>query len=489
MTRKVSRRSLLRAAIGGAGLYLLPSARAALGYQANERLQLAILGHMYVADHFFTSSHVYDGVVVTALCHPDQRKIPEVFAKWTAQARQGAEVPDPARRRAGEYYQRLLDRKPPVYADFRKMLEQRGDGIDAMVVSMFDHYHGVACGRAMRLGKHVFSERPLGLSIRESRALRTMAADRKVATSIRNPGNASSQFRRGVELVREGAIGPVEQVHVWFDRPGADLKAPPEGAERVPEGLDWDLWLGPAADRPYHSAWMAYAQWRDFSNGGIGTFGPHATNLAFAALRIDELWRPGPDGRCQGTIRVAAECPTRNRLSFPLWERIRWTVPARGDLPPVELIWRHGQDFGPGAREQLETLLAERGVPADQRGKLLGYAGAILLGSKGALVADDHNVNVTLLPTADYRDVDVSKPLRLPVSRGHYADWFVACRGGDLPWAHYGYAGPLSELLMLGNLATQFDAELEYDPLAGKIVNHAEADARLGYEYRQGWTL
>jgi hypothetical protein len=447
------------------------------------------MGTMYVADHFFTSLHAYPGVEIVALCNPDGRKIPERFAAWKEQSKKLAASEKPDDQRAAGRYARLAGgARPRTFLDFRRMLGEMEKEIDAVVVSMFDHYHGPACGAAMRAGKHVFCERPLGLTIRESRALRGLAAKQKVATSIRNPGNASNQFRRGLELIQEGVLGEVKEVHVWFDRGGPDRRQPPQGSSTVPEGLDWDLWLGPVAYRPYHPDWMAYATWRDTSNGGIGTFGPHAANLAFMALRLHDLWQPDPTGG-KRAIRVRAESSGINYLSFPRWEKIRWHVPARGDLPPVTVTWHHGPGFAPGSRERLERMLADHGVPPTERGKLLGYAGAILIGSKAALVADDHNVKVTLLPADTFREVKLDRPKTVPASRGHYHDWFHACRGGEPAWANFGYSGPLSEFLMLGNVATRFEGELEYDPAAGSIVNHPAADRLLGYEYRQGWAL
>lgn len=490
MACRINRRNFLSgSAAGAAGLLILPSSRTAFSYEANERIQLAVMGHMYVAGHFFSSVHAYPNVEITALCNPDQRRVPEIYKTWQEQTQKWSNSEKAEQRQAAQQYQRLLDAKPPLFADFRQMLDLHGKQIDAVVVSMFDHYHGVACGGAMRAGKHVFCERPLGLTIGESRALRELAAKQAVATSIRNPGNASGQFRRGVEIVREGVLGPIEEVHVWFDRGGPDLQQLPQGTPPVPEGVDWDLWLGPAALRPYHPDWMAYSQWREFSNGGIGTFGPHAANLAFMALKVHELWSPLPAVQTPRTIRVQAECSSVNHRSFPRWEVIRWQIPARGDLPPVTFAWHHGPGCAPGAREMLHKMMADRGATADQQQTLFGMAGAMLVGSRGILVSDDHNVKFSLLPREEFLDVDQAGPKTLPASRGHYHDWLIACRGGEPAWANFEYANPLSEFLMLGNLATQFSCELEYDPLARKILNHPEADRALTYEYRQGWSL
>ncbi len=469
MKTSLSRRSFLAGAGAGAGLL------AAGAKFADERLRLAVIGDMYNANHFTTSAHAYGNVDLVALGHPDARRIPDIFKGWEKR------VPGAG----AEYYARLLERRPAVFADFRKMLAEMGDRIDGVVISIFDHLHGPIAGAAMRAGKHVFSERPLGLSIRDARALRVLAADKRVATSIRNPGNASGQFRRAVELIREGAIGPVEEVHVWFPRGGPSLKDRPQGTPPVPEGLDWDLWLGPAAARPYHPQWMAYAQWREFSNGGIGTFGPHAANLAFMALNLRDLWAGG------GPIRVRAEVPEINRVSFPRWEIVRWKVPARGGMPPVAFTWHHGPapDLAPGSRAKIEALLRERGLPREKEEAALKEAGLLILGRDGAVVADSHNAGVLFLPEDKFRGIEKNSPKKLRPSQGHYKDWLLAMRGGEAPWASFDYAGPFSEFLMLGNIATQIDGEIEYDPVAGTIPNSPEAARLLGSDYREGWSL
>lgn len=168
---------------------------------------------------------------------------------------------------------------------------------------------------------------------------------------------------------------------------------------------------------------------------------------------------------------------------------MHWQVPARGELPPVRFTWHHGGGLSPGSKDRLLKMMTDRGASAEQAVKLLGYAGAMLVGPKGVLVTDDHNVKFTLLPGLDFRDVQQDVPHTLPQSRGHYNDWLIACRGGAPAMANFACANPLSEFLMLVNVATQFDAELEYDPAAMKVVNHADANAALGYKYREGCSL
>ena len=467
----ISRRGFVTG-VAGAGLLALPGFRR----PSDDRLRLAVIGHIYNAGHFFSAVHSYPEVELVAICDPEEKKIGDVWKEWEKKVQGGD--------KSAGYYKALLERKPSTYSDFRRMFET--EKLDAVVVSVYDHLHGPICGAAMRAGKHVFSERPLGLRIREARALRELAARQKVATSIRNPGNATPQFRRAVELIREGAIGPVEEVHVWFPRAGAGATERPQGEPPVPEGLNWDAWLGPVAARPYHPKWMSYSEWRETSNGGIGSFGTHAANLAYLSLRLRDLWdTPG------ARIKVKADVPDLNRLSFPKWEIIRWEAPARGDLPPVRFTWHRGPEktLSPGSREKLGALLRNRGLTQDQVDAAFKDAGLLLLGRDGAVVSDSHNANAVLLPDEKFKDALKGGPKTLPSSKGHYKDWLLACRGGEPAWANFDYAGPFSEFLMLGNIATQFDTELEYDPVAGKIVNSPEADRLLDYEYRKGWTL
>jgi len=499
-TRRVSRRRFLATSLGGAaGLLILADARSARTYQANERLNLAVFGKMYNAEHFLTGAHLHNADIV-AICNPDQRRIPEVFQRWDEVARQWSASENPQQRQAAAQYRRLADRQGvEVYADVRRMFAEMAQRIDAVIVSDYDHFHGVACGEALRAGKPVCSERPLGLTIQDARRLRALAAETGLPTTYRSPGTGTGAFRRAMELVEEGAIGPVREVHIWFQRGGPDRAERPQGRHEVPEGLDWDLWLGPLPWRDYHPDWMSYAHWRETSNGGLGSFGPHTTIFPFLTLKMRELWNEPPktgaralESAPPAMIRVEAECSNRNRVSYPRWERVRWEIPARGDMPPVTVTWHHGPEFAPGTRELIHAKLRQWGVTSEQDADdLMRTAGSLLLGEQGALVADDHSVKITALPKEKFVDVETNRPLRIGASRGIYVDWIEACRGGQPKiLADFDHGGPLSELLMLGNIATQFPQEaLDYDPANGRIANHAEANEKLGYPYREGWRI
>jgi predicted dehydrogenase len=471
----MKRRDFLRGA--AAAPLILPSARSAFGYPAGERLNLAIVGVAGYASAagFLPSLHQFGNIGVTALCDVNEAKVPTAYAIWE----------EKARGKDGEVYARLLQDRPKFYPDFRKMLDEMGGRIDAVVVATPDHSHAVISAAALRAGKHVFTEKPLTINPREARALQELALRHKVATSMNNHGTASLQFRRGVELIREGAIGPVEDVHLWFSRGGRNHLEAPRGEEPIPPGLHWDLWLGPVAARPYHPRWIARCHWRETGAGELGNFGPHTANLAFTALNVRDLWNaPGEP------IRVKAEYSELNRLSFPRWEVMRWKVPARGAMLPVTFHWHHGPVPGlpPGSRERLGGLLRDLGVSKEREETIFKGPGALIVGRKGALVTTSHNTEIALLPEERFKDVDIKAPRSLARSRGHYQDWIHACRGGEEPWSNLVHSATFNEFLMLGSAATQLDVELDYDPVSGKAAS-PEADRRLGYEYRSGWSL
>ncbi|TVS18330.1 MAG: hypothetical protein EA424_11110, partial [Planctomycetaceae bacterium] len=220
---------------------ILRDARSARSYRANERLNLAVFGNMYNAQHFLTAAHLYNADIV-AVGNPDQRRIADVFQRWDEVARQWADSDNPQQRQSAAQYRRLADGQGvQVFADVRRMFAEQAERIDALVVSEYDHLHGVAGGEALRAGKPVCSERPLGLTIQDARGLRSLAAETRLPTTYRSPGTGSGAFRRAMELVAEGAIGPVRQVHIWFRRGGPDRTQRPQSAPPVPDGLDWDL--------------------------------------------------------------------------------------------------------------------------------------------------------------------------------------------------------------------------------------------------------
>ncbi len=483
MKPRVTRRQFLQGtACAGAGLLVLPRSRSAFAYEANARLNVALVGVGGRGTWFVDTIPRMENVV--AVCDVNRRKIDEAFRHWEESGKKYASSPNDWERRAAVEFNRLAENKPKTFADFRKMLDQVGTGVDAVVVATPDHTHAVASAAAIRAGKAVFCEKPLTRTVHESRALRELARKHQVATSMGNQGTYGGAFRRALELIQNGTLGEIKEVHVWNDGGGADRKEPPKGEEPVPDYLDWDLWLGPAAARPFHPQWMQRHNWREFGTCQLGNWGSHSANLGFMALKVHDLWLNDKPQGPRPVVRIQAQTSGINRLSFPKWEIVTWEVPARAGLPPIAIQWYNGQS--PQFKEVVGR--ATQGAPEKQKG-LWNFAGTLIVGSKGSIHTTGHNMWFRLLPEDQFRGVQTDRPETVENSRGPEQDWFAACRGGKRPWANFDYASALNEFLMLGNVATQFEDKLEYEPMAMKILNSTEADALLKCEYRKGWTL
>jgi predicted dehydrogenase len=483
MKSKVTRRCFLsRVGAGAAGLLILRDSRSVRGAPANEKINVALIGVGGRGRWFVDTIPRMENVV--AVCDVNEQKIAEAYHRWAELADRFVDSSHQWERSAAPSFCRLACEKVQAFSDLRTMFDKMEKQIDAVVVSTPDHTHAVASAAAIRAGKHVFCEKPLTRTVHESRALRKLADEYKVATSMGNQGTASGQFRRALELIRDGTLGDIKEVHVWNTGGGADRKKTP-GREPVPEHLDWDLWLGPAAFRPYHREWMRRNLWRDFGTCQLGNWAIHSANLAFMALRVHELWRARQRREDKPTIRVDAKCSGINRLSFPRWEVVNWRIPARAELPPITFTWHNGG--ASGVRERIEALLGGSSYWGD--GKQMDHAGAIIVGSEGTIHATGHNATFRLLPEEKFQHIEKDRPKTVDRSRGHERDWFIACRGGKPAWANFGYASALNEFLMLGNVATRVEGKLDFDPIATKIVNNTQADALLRPQYRQGWSL
>ena len=484
MKSRISRREFVgKVALGGAGLMILPKSISARSYAANEKLNVAMIGVGGRGQWFVDTIPKMENVV--ALCDVDSQKLDGTFQRWQYNTKRFANSPNDWERKAAEQYQRSLDAKPKTFRDFRVMFDEMPDGIDACVVATPDHTHAVASASAIQAGKHVFCEKPLTRVVGESRALRELARKHKVATSMGNQGTASGQFRRSLELIRNGTLGEIKEIHIWNSGGGADRKEPPKDEQPLPESLDWDLWLGPAADRPYNRMWMQRNLWREFGTCQLGNWASHTANLAFRALKVQELWLSESAGEPGPILGVEAQCSGINRVSFPRWELIKWQIPARAEFPPITFNWYSGP--APGAHEMIESL--KETITDERERSLADFAGALIVGTKGRIHSTGHNATFRLLPEDQFQNVDRNRPVEVDASRGHERDWLLACRGEKPAWANFDYASALNEFLMLGNVATQFEGPLEFDVAAMKIANDAEADALLRCEYRQGWSL
>jgi predicted dehydrogenase len=359
--------------------------------------------------------------------------------------------------------------KTPRFRDFRKMLETT-KGIDAVVVSTPDHTHAVASIAAMKLGKHVYCEKPLTHSIYEARLMRELAEKGKLATQMGNLGTGYGGFRKGVEVIQSGVLGPVHTVHVWTDRPGKYWKQgldTPTDRPPPPATLDWDLWLGPAAARPYHRVYVPHdwRGWFDFGCGALGDMGCHTANLPFMGLKLG-----APSSVVAQTSQPKPDC-------FPAWSIITYEFPARGELPPVKLIWYDGGKTPP------KEIMPE-GKPFK--------SGCLLVGKKGMLFSpDDYGVTHRLLPTEDFANFQAPAPT-LPRGAGlswHYQEWIEACKGGRQPLSNFDYASRLTETVLLGDIAIRTGKKIIWDAEAMKAVGCQEADALVKPAFRKGWEV
>ncbi len=359
----------------------------------------------------------------------------------------------------------------PKFKDFRKMLDTV-KGIDAVVVSTPDHMHAPASMTAMNHGKHVFCEKPMTHSMYESKLMRDLAAKNKLATQLGNRGTGISGFRTGVEVIRAGALGPVQTVHVWTDRPGKYWKQgldTPTAPETPPATLDWDLWLGPVAAKPYHKVYCPHdwRGWFDFGCGSLGDMGCHTANLPFMGLQLG------------APTTVTAETSEPKPDCFPAWSIITYEFPARGELPPVKFIWYDG-----GKKPPLDIM---------PEGKTF-KSGCLLIGSKGQMFSpDDYGYTHQLFPRDTYADYKPPTPT-LPrvtarLDEGQVLEWINACKTGSKTLANFDYASRLTEFCLLGNLAVRTSKKITWDSAAMKAVGCPEADRYIHPEFRPGWEV
>ncbi len=370
------------------------------------------------------------------------------------------------------------------YKDFRKLLETEKN-LDAVVVATPDHTHAPASVMAMKLGKHVYCQKPLTHSIYEARAMRETATKYRVATQMGNQGSAEAGLRRAVEVIQAGALGQVKEVHVWSNRPiwpqGIDR---PAGSKPSPETLDWNLWLAAAPERPYNDGYCPFAWrgWWDFGTGALGDMACHTANMPYRALKLG------------APTTIEAETSGVNSETAPKWSIIRFDFPARESLPPVKFTWYDGGKKPPQEITKNYDLTSARGGKKRKKQEVLEKgdvpgSGCLLIGTEGALFSpDDYGSAFKLFPEEKFEGYK-GPAESIPRSPGHYKEWLNAIRGGPAAYSNFDIAGPLVESILLGNVAMRAGKKIEWDAAALKAKNCPEADAFIRREYRRGYTL
>jgi predicted dehydrogenase len=364
------------------------------------------------------------------------------------------------------------------YKDFRELIDREANNIDAVTVGTPDHVHAVAAMAAIRAGKHVYCQKPMTHTLRECRELTTAARSAGVATQMGNQGHATEGARLTNEWIQAGVIGEVREVHVWSDRAGRLWKqgvGRPSETPPIPSTLDWNLWLGPIQERPYHPAYVP-ANWRgwwDFGTGALGDMGCHIIDHPVWSLKLGMPTVVESRTTLDGTLLDDGK---RNFETYPIAAIIHYEFPARGDLPPVRMTWYDGGLMPPTPPEM-------------PQGGRLNDNGVLYVGSKGKMYHSSHGGMPQLLP-AELHEEAAKVPKTMPRSPGHYQEWVLACKGGPRPVSNFDYAGPLTEIVLLGVLALRAPGvRLEWDAENLKVKNAPELDPFVHVEYRKGWTL
>jgi predicted dehydrogenase len=435
MRHGMSRRQFLGSAAAAAVFTIVP--RHVLGgprfVPPSEKLNIACVG---VGGQGASDLQFFQSENIVALCDVDSVRAAETFKAFDAAKK---------------------------YTDFRRMLDAEDKNIDAVAVATPDHTHAVIAMTAVRMGKHVYCQKPLCHDIDEVRRLTLAAREQGVMTQMGTQVHAWEEVKLLVEMIRSGAIGKVRRVDLWSGKNWGGGTRPTDTSD-VPATLDWDLWLGPAPQRAYHPTYLPeqWRRWWDFGTGTLGDMACHIFDPAWWALDLD------------APTSVETQPAPFNDETYPTRTSIKWEFPAKGDRPPVTVTWCDGENRPPRPPE----LEAERTLPREG-GLYYGETGTILL---------QHIAAPRLLPES--RMKDFKRPERtLPRGVDHYQDWIRACKGGPRPLSNFDYAGAMTEAILLGNIAAKAGQKLEWDAAGMKITNIPEANKFLKRSYRAGWTL
>jgi predicted dehydrogenase len=507
--RLLSRRNFLaQTGAAAAGLTIVPRrVLGGLNYVApSEKINIAFIGvgsqGFRVMLHFLRESDV-QGVAVcdankSGATHPQWdthefaksvHKLLGVSSGWdwlspdtpiqlthSMQAPAGVSGREPCQKIVEAYYainQRSGNYKGcATYSDFRELLEKQPD-LDAVVVCTTDNLHAAVSAAAMRKGKHVFCQKPLTHTIYEARRLAEIARETGVATQIAVANQASEDTRLLCEWIWAGAIGPVREVLNWSSRPfwPQGLERPAQ-TEPVPEGLDWNLWLGPAPERPFNHAYLPFVWrgWSDFGCGALGDMGSYSFDTIFRVLKL------------QAPSSVEASSSERYQETYPLASVVRYDFPARGDMPPVKFNWYDG-GLKPARPDELPETVPLRGDGEE------GDEGLLFIGDSGKILCSFHGGSPRLIPESKMKAF-VPPPKTLPRSPGNEREWLDACKGSKTkPGGNFEFSGMVTETLLLGNVATQLGSPLVWDRSSLKVTNSAQAEKLVRPERRPHWKL
>jgi predicted dehydrogenase len=471
MSTRVSRRRFLKTGAAAAGLgyfYTAPAASAARAADGpNDKLRFACIGIGGKGDS--DSSHLPSLGTVVAICDVDEGRLNQKANQMNK--RDGA--------------QSFLAAKK--YTDYRKLFDEMAKEIDAVTVSTPDHTHAPASLMAMRLKKHVYCQKPLTHTVEEARQMRLVAKEMSVCTQMGNQGSASEGVRRAAEVVAADVLGEILEAHVWTDRPAQywkqapDIVDRPPPAKNVPSGLHWNEWIGTAPMRPYAPGYHP-GKWRgfwDFGTGAIGDMGCHTANLTYRALKLGFA------------TSVVADARDLNPETYPSSSKITFQFPRRGPMPACAVTWyegfRDGKKLTP-PEELLSKVL--------KKGDKLANSGCILVGSKGLLFSpNDYGEQWQLV--GDGLD-DAAKAVAKTLPRngrgdaGMKEEWVKAIKENkpEIAYSNFGFAGMLTETILLGNIASRFTGErLDWDPKSLKFTNHPKASEFVRVEYRKDFKV
>ncbi len=445
MAREVSRRDFVSGVVGaGLGISIVPRHVLGRGYQApSDTLNIACIG---IGGMGRTDVRGVSRENIYALCDVDLKAGRWAFGAFPRAKR---------------------------YRDFRELLDKEANNIDAVTVSTPDHTHTVASVMALRSGKPVYCQKPLARTVGEVRLMKEEARSAGTATQMGNQGHAGDDTRVIREWIEAGAIGTVREVHYWTNRPiwPQAIDRPTED-HHVPSHLEWDLWLGPAEVRPYHPAYAPFRWrgWWDFGTGALGDIAVHSMDAAFWTL---DLGYPE---------RIEAESTPLFPETAPKVSRIVYYFPEKNGRSPVKVVWRDG-GFGPPRPPEISDDV--RWPLGDDIG------GQLWIGDDGKLLASVYGTNPRLLDQERHLEITENPPPeKYPRVEGVYAEWIDACKAGTTGGSDFvRHAGPLTEMVLLGNLAVRTGRHLELDSRTGQVTNVSIPDHLIRPTYRDDWTL